>query len=216
MSTISPFYILSVISSAFSALCFLVGLYRIKTIKGYFIPLFILVSISIIIESMNLAVALSNENNLLLFHLFTVIEFSLIGLFYYLFFKKFSESKYILAGIALFYGVAFFDYKINGLKSLDNISVFFESIALIICSLCSFLYSVKRPVSGNILSAPFFWFNAAVLIYFSGNILLFTFSNYLNKTESTNYYIMWATVHSLINSVYNVLLSIGFWETKIK
>lgn len=211
----------SYISMAFSMLSLLVGLFCIKTIKRFLIPLFLLVFISAFVEIINLIVevtAINNStiNNLPILHIYTGIEFSLIFIFYMLFYKQYYKLKILYLLLPLFYVVTYIDYKVNGLNEMDSFSVTVESTFFIVLSLLSFFFIIRHLIFENILNMPFFWINSGILIYFSGNILLFIFSNSFDKSEMKTFSMLWFTIHSLLNIIYNSLICIGFWKSRIK
>ena len=213
---INTFYTsLAAASTTFSALPFVVGLICIKHIKEYLIPLFLIVVVSLITDVINYILINSHINNLYVFHIFTFIEFTLICFFYKIFFSKYFNSVYLLLFIPGFLIVALIDYKINGLRSMDNFSSSVESILLSLFALFSFFFVMQKMIFENILSTPFFWINSGILLYFSGNLLYFTFSNYLHTTESSNHLAVWM-ISSFLNIFYNILISIGFWKAKTR
>lgn len=204
------------ISMAFSMLSLFSGLVCIKTIKGYLVPLFLIVFISAIVEIISWVIVNSGENNLPIFHIYTGIEFSLIFVFYMLFYKHYFKLKILYLILPVFYVVTYIDYKVNGLNEMDSFSVTVESTFFIVLSLLSFFFIIRHLIFENILNMPFFWINSGILIYFSGNILLFIFSNSFIKSEITTFFMLWAIIHSLLNIIYNGLICIGFWKSRIK
>lgn len=208
-------YYLGYISTIFSVLTFTIGLLCIKYIRGYLTPIFLIVSVSFVIEIINVALVRSNINNLFIFRLYTVIEFILISFFYHTFFKKYFRSCYFLLAIPVLLLVAFIDYKINGLKSLDNFSSSIGAIFLSLYALFSFLFVIRKLIFENILSASFFWINSGILFYFSGNLLVFVFSNYIFTNEESIGNALWS-VPQFLNIFYNILISIGFWKTRAR
>lgn len=192
---------------------FMIGLLRIKNIKGYLLPLFIYVSISILAEILNFICSETNTNNMFVFHFYTFFEFILISFFYHLFFKNQLKTGYFLFPIPVFLLVAFIDYKINGLTSMDNFALSIESIVLSLYALISFLYIMRKLLFENILSEPFFWVNFGVLFYFSGNLLVFAFHNYVTSYQPSYENALWA-IPQLLNIFYNILICIGFWKAR--
>lgn len=150
-------------------------------------------------------------------HFFTLAEFSLICLFYAFFFKRYFNPIFFYVFIPLLLIIALYDYKINGLSNFDNYSVSVESIFLIGFSMFFFYYCLKHLLfEDNILNSPAFWMNTAVLVYFSGNLFLFVFSNYLMKADPKMRFILWGVIHSSFNMLYNLVLATGFWKAKVK
>lgn len=189
---------------------------NIKTIKSFLVPYFFLIIISLGIEGLNMFFAESGANNTHIFHFFTIAEFTLISLFYSFFFKKYFNPVLIYLIIPVFLVIAYIDYRLNGLNSMDNFSTSIESIVLIFYSLFFFYYVLKNLVFENLLATPVFWLNTAVLFYFSGNFILFIFSNYMAKSDPMKYMLLWGIIHTFFNVLYNVLLSVGFWKTRAR
>jgi len=115
----------------------------------------------------------------------------------------------------LFLGIAGYDLYLNGLNSMDNLSLTTESVLLMLYSLIAFFHLIQNPVYPNILKAPLFWFNTAILLYFSGNLFLFVFSNYLQSHYAKVSPALWG-IHSLLNIVFYFLIRLGFWKTAAK
>jgi hypothetical protein len=176
----------------------------------------LLVIVSIAIEILSKIELESSRSNFFLLHFYTVIEFTFISLFYINFFKSYFKPTIGYIGILLFLGVATIDYRINGIEAMDDFSVSVECITFIAYSLFLFYFILKNLLYNNLLSEPVFWTNSAILVYFSGNLLLFVFNNYLLKTAPTNESFLWSTIHSFFNIVYNIILAIGFWKTRPK
>lgn len=216
MNTSLFFRILTITSAILSVIPFTIAIINIKSIQKYLIMLFLLMMANVIMEFLNIGFSEFGYSNLYIYHYFTVIEFAFISLFYALFFKKYFNTMFIYFLIPAFLGVAYTDYKINGLNSMDNFSTSVESIILIFYSLFFFYYVLKNLVLENLLSTPVFWLNTAILFYFSGNMILFVFSNHMAKTDNAKYIILWAIIHTFFNVIYNTLLSLGFWKVRLR
>ncbi len=208
------FYILIFISAIISVMPLVVAVFKLKYIRGVLLPIFLLTLSSLLTEGITKYLITPGQNNLELYHIYTIIEFILISLFYILFFRKYFNSILISLLIPVFFLAAYIDYKLNGLKSMDNFSTSLESIIFIFYSISFFYYALKNLIFENLLSTPLFWLNTAILIYFSGNLILFVFSNYMAQTDPVKYGILWAVIHTFFNVLYNVLLSVGFWKAK--
>lgn len=215
MDTHYLYYYLGYISTLFSTLSFIVGLLCIKSINRYLVPIFLIVSVSFVTEIINVVLVRLNINNHFIFHFYTVIEFILISFFYLLFFREYSRQQYFLLPIPLFLIIAFIDYKINGLNSMDNFSSSVGAVFLSLYALFSFLFVMRKLLFENILSAPFFWINSGILFYFSGNLLVFAFSNYVFAKEESIGNALWS-IPQFLNIFYNILISIGFWKIRAK
>lgn len=203
------------ISILFCMSSFIVGLLCIKFIKGYLVPLFLIVFVSFVTDSINFICVRENINNFYILHFFTIIEFILISFFYLLFFRKYLRPGYLLVPIPVFLIIAFIDYKINGFNTMDNFSASLEAILLSLYALASFLFVMRKLLFENILSEPFFWINSGILFYFSGSLLVFAFSNYFLTFEPINQNVLWS-IPQFLNIFYNILISIGFWKARVR
>lgn len=179
-----------------------------------FRPIFILLLVSLFIEIIGTLLASYNINTLWLFNLFTLCEFFLIWNFYFKFIKgeKTNGVNYFI--LSFFVLVALVDlFFINGFERINNITISVESITLIIYSLISFYLIMSRMLFDKLLDAPFFWMNIAVLFYFSGSLFLFLFGNYLISQGNKAYLEMYK-IHTFVNAIWYLFISIGFWKVK--
>jgi hypothetical protein len=200
---------LSVISICFSGFSFAIGIACLKYIKGYCIPLMLVVTIGFLVDGANLILTQEQVSNLFIFHFYTPIEFTLWVIFYFLFFKEhFKNYIVFFILLPLFYIVCFLDYKINGFDSYDNLSSSIESIILSIISLYSFWTLMKTRIYKKLWAVPFFYINSGILLYFSGNLLFFVFENIVIKST-----LLWE-LHSLLNILFNILIGIAFWKSR--
>lgn len=207
---------LSYFSSFFVVVPFLICFIRRKLLFDEVRPIFYLISLTFAVEIINLVTVLNQINNLFVLHVFTVFEFILLSFFYKQFFDTFIKSRIYIFLISFFLLVACYDaFLLNGFNTMNNLAASVEFIILIIYALLSFFLILKNLVYENLLQTPFFWINTAVLIYFSGNLFLFLFTTYLQKYDIPDYGSLYA-IHSVLNIVYYILISIGFWKVQTK
>ncbi len=197
--------------SIFVTLLFVL-LYR-KSISKKFVPLAILVGIACITEVINFVFLAKDQNNDLVIRVYTIFEAVLISYFYFLFFKGSFSANWFLIILIIFFFVAIIDLYFNGIQNFDNYATSFESITFSAMSLWAFYFIAKKFLFEKILSEPVFWFNAGILIYFGGNLILFIFDNYMLKYRTSSHIALW-TMHSVLNIFYNIILAVGFWKTK--
>jgi hypothetical protein len=208
--------LLDLFSQCISVVPFLVALFCFKKIKEYLIPVFILAVVNLSVEVCGVIYIEIGRNTNEILHVFTVIEFCLLSLFFALFFKKYFSPIIIYSLIPLFCILSYVDYKINGLNSTDNFSLSVESFILVVYTLFFFYYVLKNLIFDDLLAQPVFWVCTAVLFYFSGNFVLFVFGNYMAKVDINKYILLRAIIHAFFNLLYNVFLSLGFWKARIK
>lgn len=216
MNSPSFFYRLAIVSTVVEALPPLIGLLCLRRLRGYLVPVMLLALCGLLTDVISSLFIAEGSNNLFIFHLYTLLEFSLLSIFYFLFYKQYVGRNYVfLAVIPAFYVVGYLDYHLHGSNSIDNLSASIESLILAIYSLLSFLVIMNKLIFKNLLSVPFFWVNSGVLLYFLGNLLVFAFCTYASESERINTMAVWA-LHSLLNIVFNLLICVAFWEARAK
>jgi hypothetical protein len=199
---------LSFLSIGFSAVTFILCATSVRKIRNYLVPLMLLVTAGCIADGLNFFLSEHEVVNLFVFRAYTLVEFKLCVLFYYLFYKEYFGSYPLLfVQLPLFYIVCIIDYKLNGVDSFDNLSLSFEAVILSIHALCSFWVLMKTHIFRDLLSVPFFYINSGILLYFLGNLMFFVFSNLVLKSPP-----LW-NIHSVLSILFNILIITAFWKS---
>jgi len=172
--------------------------------------------VAFIFEYTTTTLSVLKIHNLFLLPIFVYIEFFLLSVAY----KKIMRGKninLIISSMQLILFV-FWVVDISWLEGLySNVSILraLESLLLTCLSLLAFNYLLTRLEDVSLTSNPVFWFNTAILIYFAGNFFVFLFMNYINNPVTNNMG-EYLAIHSILNIIYNILLSIGIWNLKQK
>lgn len=215
MASTNNFYpILSYISSAFAIIPFVIAISRKKYLLKEFQILGLLIALSIITDlTSNVFSFRLKLNNILILNIYIILETLLISIFYFFVISNKTWKTLILIFIILFstYSIIQFDSKNNIM--LDNIALSAESISITIFSISTFHYILKYQIYSNILSSSVFWVNSGFLLFFSGNLILHLFSQFLQEFAQKAFYELWG-FHSILNIILYWLISIGFWKTK--
>lgn len=186
------------------------SIYKVSNYKS----VFWLLMISLIIEIVTLFLMKRNINTLIIFNCFTVLGFVFLFSFYSNFVDSVRKTQLNKIILLVFLLIAVIDlFFINGFKRVNTLTVSIESITLIIYSLFSFYLIMSRMLFEDLLQAPFFWINIAVLFYFSGSLFLFLFGNYLISQGNKAYMEMYK-IHTFVNAIWYLFISIGFWKVK--
>lgn len=203
-------------SSIFSeAITFGLGCILYKSLKDYLKILLGIVTVGLIVDIVNTILTYKKINNYFIFHYYTIIEFILWILFYYVFYREVNKKYFLIfALIPIFLIVCYTDYKMNGLSSMDNFSSSLESLILTLFSLISFKELMNKNVTINFLKNPFFIVNSGILLYFLGNLCFFTFSNYFCSNSGQDYMAPWG-LHSILNTTFNILICTSFWTARV-
>ena len=77
----------------------------------------------------------------------------------------------------------------------------------------SYYYKLLKDLKVRYLERnPMFWINTGILIYFSGSLFLFIFSNYILKNVQLNI-LFWA-IHAGLNIFIHIFYAIGLWLSR--
>jgi len=170
--------------------------------------------ISAITDIINQFVFVSNRwNSAILFHGYTVLEFIIYALLYQHFFHNPHIKKGIKVIIVLFLIFKVIDVTlISNIKEHDTLAMTLESIVMITFGLLYFDQVLKEMAIPNLERYPVFWINSGILIYFSGSLFLFLFSDFIFNNRMS-YWSFWP-IHSCLTITKNISFAIGLWLQK--
>lgn len=139
---------------------------------------------------------------------FIITQFILLSLIYRSHSSRFRIRQKITYLIIVFsaYAITYEFYlkaSFENVPNLMTVSVF----VFIILSISSFIEIYNTVNVDNLLMYPFFWINAAVLIYFSGNLYLTVSYNIFTMQEVYKLYI---PIHNSLNTLKNLLFAVAF------
>ncbi len=146
-------------------------------------------------------------------NIFLIFEFVLISLYYRNKVFK-TNTLFLLIMIALISLYIF--------SNVAKYSVMFNFIGGTIFDFSCIIYSVigfysllrKREVI-FLDKSPFFWVNVALLLYCTGNFLIFLFAEYLREKDKHFLINLWL-FHNVLNIMFSVLIAISFLKRNIE
>lgn len=207
---------LSHISAGLAFLPLIISLVNIKLIRGYLKPVFLLLIICVLTDSIGIIAADKQINADRIFFTYTLIEFSLISTFYIIFFRRYFRPVAVYAILVLFPISATALYFLYGVETADSFAVSVESFIFTCYCLFLFYYILKNLIFENLLASPVFWINTGILLYFTGNFCIFIFSSYVKSHATGEYSLLWRSIHTFFNIFMNIFFSIGFWKLRAK
>jgi hypothetical protein len=150
--------------------------------------------------------------NLYLLHIYTVLEFNLIALFYVVFFGHFYPRSLMLSLMFAFTLLAILNSLfVQPITSFNTYARALESILIIGLTLLCFYKILIELVTKRLDKHPVFWINTGFLLYFAGNLFLFVLSNALLKNPNPALsYLPWG-LHALLMVWMHLLISVGLW-----
>ncbi len=135
---------------------------------------------------------MNNINNMPVFHIFTMVEFVVLTLF----FRQLAESGIWRSTISVL-GVLFILFGILNCLFIQPIFTYnslprsLESLLLIIYGL-QWFYSSLGSTNRSTQVRSLVWINSGIICYFSGSLFLFIFNEYVVQ-HPTSYRIAWLT-----------------------
>lgn len=213
METHYRFYLLLSYASFFSIIVPLsIGFYCRKRFDAAARMLFYLICASLLAEVCMFGLHLVHVKNLSVLRVYTLVEFTLISLFFIKAIPSPRLQAFIRIMILVFLLVAGGDLYVNGFGQMDNITSAFESIVLMLYTIIAFYYLVVDPTHSEILSNPLFWFYSAILMFYACDMFIFIFSNYIQHHYPNKSFEFFG-IHSVNNIIFHLLISLGFWKT---
>ena len=192
---------------------FFVAIYNRKKLTYPLKYLGYLMYFSALIEIISEIMWWKEMNNLFLLHIYVIAEFILIGWMYQLYLYKLYNRNIIPILI-----LAFSIFSVINSLFIQSIQTFnthsrpIGNFIFIIFSI-SYFYKLLKELKIRYLELnPMFWINTGILIYFSGSLFLFIFSNYLLKNSTQNN-LFW-TIHAGLNIFINIFYAIGLWLSR--
>jgi len=211
----------------------------IKFFLGYIVPLFILAPLIVglrgfrsfdqaaktlvwylIISAFTTIIAVylayNHINNMPVFHIFTILEFMILTLFY-----RHLAANRLAKQVLTFFICAFLVFGIINAIYIQPINTYnslprsIESLLLITFSLTSFYTSLGENNTTLKRTKDLLWINIGIICYFSGALFLFIFSEYIAKDPST-YRIGWIIHAVLLAAVLYTMITVYFIKTKNK
>lgn len=173
--------------------------------------------LSVVTQAVSLLLWKKSINNLPLLHAFTVLEFLLLFTYYSFQNKLFLNRLWFYLVLVLFLSFALLDaFSLENLHSFNIYTRSLEAFIFIGCSVHWFIRSLtieSNPVlpDQNALK----YINAGFFIYFSGSLILFAFSNYINHLGHPLQMNIW-TLHTLLLIVLYLFIFTGFCTTSRK
>lgn len=151
-------------------------------------------------------------NNLILYHVYTFVEFFFLLSLFRRRLPRIPKTVFIVPS-ALFAGIGIRGIITGPFEVPVHLRTF-GSIVLVGFSLL-FFYNALRYLEFQRIEQTFmFWISAAVLLYFSGNLLLDAFGNYIAAASDTVFFTVWS-IHALFNIVLYLLYSVALLWTDL-
>lgn len=178
-----------------------------------FFSSFILFSFIIQVSSIIIIDYLKHASNLWLLHTFTLGEYILLSLFYFYLFEENSKFKTIIK-IILPIGTILIILNTILLQPFSefnsNAKTFVQVLLISYAIYYFYIVSTKEILTNSYVKAIHI-INSAVLLYYSGSLFIFMFSNLaisLYKGISLGFWLF----NSILYLIFIIVVSIGLWK----
>jgi hypothetical protein len=146
-----------------------------------------------------------------LYAIFTIIEFILLGYYLHESFKsKFFKRSLLFCGIIFlitaFTNLFFIVFSHFDSQLIDTVPVSTSALILLIFSILYFFEEIQAPEIGFIYSNPRFWIVVGIMIYFSGTFFFFLQYSNLSVKDQDNFWI----INLICIILKNIFFSISF------
>ena len=172
------------------------------------------VFLSATVQASSTFLSSKGQNNLWLLHLYTPLEFICFVCFYGIVLQGFVK-KTMMVGLGLGFVVlsALNSAFLQSVTTFNTYARSLEGILVILLCLIWCYRTLTELKIKRLEQDPVFWVNTGLLLYFSGNVLLFAFSNYIiDINRALNLYI-WA-FHALFSILLYFFITVGLWKAK--
>ncbi len=173
--------------------------------------------LSVITQAGSLFLWTKSINNLPLLHVFTVLEFFLLFAYYSFQSKPLLTRFWFYLILVLFLSFALLDAFV--LENLHSFNIYTRSLEAFIFIGCSVHWFIRSLTIDSKVILPeqnaLKYMNAGFFIYFSGSLILFAFSNYINHLGRPLLMNIW-TLHTLLLIVLYLFIFTGFCKTSRK
>ena len=156
-------------------------------------------------------------NNLHITHIFTLLEFLILIRFYSKLLMGFISKKTFILLTIFFTLFALIDSIF--LESIFSFNTLGRSVEALIFISLSFCWFIKLLKSEQNLNSPtskvISYIVGGFFIYFSGSIILFAFSNSINKMTYSLSLNIWS-IHTILSVILYLTISLGLFKYQIK
>lgn len=201
-------------ASFFVALPATVVIFRFRQLHSAMKIMALYVFLGGVIQISSSYLSAQKHNNLWLLHIYTPLEFGCIIWFYSNVLQGFlKRNVFVWGGLGFALLSALNSAFLQDIESFNTYARSLEGILVIVLCLIWCYRTLSEMKIKRLEQDPVFWVNTGFLLYFSGNVLLFAFSNYIvNINRTLNLYI-WA-FHALFSILLYFFITMGLWKAK--
>lgn len=202
------------ISWAFVFLPLVVGIIQFKKLNNSHRFLFGFILIGTLSELTNKTIRLFFEmnNNMPLGHMYILLSFIFLALFYMQELKDFINKKIIIAIIILYELFCLYNMiRFQSHLSYPTIPGALSALILVTFSILLFAYILRESKIQVLSESSLIWINSAVLFYFAGNFFFYTLFNFI-LNHSYEFLLQIVYFFRILNAIFYILIAVGLWK----
>jgi len=197
-----------------------IGFYRRKNIGEAMRTIFFYLFLDGLVNVFVIYLTLLKTNNLPVLHIFTIIEFLFISVFYAQVLKEKIFQKFIYGMMIIFPVLCIVNFMyFQDITKFNTNTRPIEALLVIIYSLIYFAQNNEDNIIVKWESNPINWISTGLLLYFSGALFIFSFSNITSSTsvsKNHNLDILIWTIHATLLLLMYLLFAKGFSKCRKK
>jgi len=197
--------------SAFLLFPLAMAVWRYKYLTHELVYVAAFLGLSLLGELVATVLSALGINNLFVLHFYTMLEFSLIALFYQRFFGGYYPRWFVPTLLVVF--IAFAVINLLFIQSLSEFNTYargLEGLLTIVLAMMCFYKMLMELESKRPEKHPVFWINAGYLFYFAGSLFLFILSNVVLKENKSFNFMFWG-FHACLFALMHLFIGIGLW-----
>ncbi|MCC6372429.1 MAG: hypothetical protein IT236_15600 [Bacteroidia bacterium] len=168
-----------------------------------------------VIQFVALLLALKGINNMPLLHIYVLLSFIFLALFYKSVLQEFIDGRIILF-LALLFGLytCFNSVFIQSVFTFNSKALTIESILVIILSISTYVFFLNSVMkeSKRDLTTSLNWINSGLFIYYTSNLLIYYFGNVITGQLSKTMNLYAWVLHSFFSVIMYTCFFIGLWK----
>jgi hypothetical protein len=204
------FVFIAKISMASALVSFLLGLAKFRSISSELKLLLILTGVSFASDMAALYHTQLKIGTNYISDAYRLAEFILLIGIYYRAFNNPKTVRPLLILTALFILFFIFNMIFFQREKINSYTYIVSALVFIVLAVGFFYKLMKDLPALQVYLLPMFWVNVAVLVYFAGNLFVFTLSHYLVTVLNNNLMVYWG-FHNFLSILKNVLFAVGFY-----
>ena len=144
----------------------------------------VLLLVTLVSESISTYLPIHGFNNYPVYHFYVIIAFWLYSLIYFLFLPN-QRARFFILLIPILFTIfsVINSLSFQKLDSFPSINIMTSNVILIVYCLIYFKYLIDLNPFQSLRKKGSFWFNCAVLVYFTMQIFIWGILNYLIKNH---------------------------------